>query len=454
MDLQFETLFSYAQNDVTRKRPTPDLILRLHCNSIEERVHSRVVFSSTGNLLANSLMRFAEGSQDREAAQLARPLRADERVVAFFLGQSGIDSRLQPFTVCRHYSRPLSELCLPDRLLVELKNALSHENHERVFYFHGPRGAGKKSAAGALSARTGRPLLVADLSQAIASDLSWDMILSLLNREAAFCGANLYLDHAEAIASNDPAQTRQRAAMVHAIRPARHLVFVASESQLEDRRERESAWTFEFPIPGFVHRTELWTRAVRETSCPAKDWDPSGLAGKFVLTAGEIYASCRQASRFAILRGEDVVSMSDLETAARAQSNQNLRRLAQKVDCVSEWKDLVLPPRTLHQLREVCATEKHRHLVHSTWGFARSMALGRGLNVLFHGSSGTGKTTAASILARELGLDLYKIDLSTVVSKYIGETEKQLSRSFAKPNPPMPFCSSTRPTLFSASAPK
>jgi AAA+ superfamily predicted ATPase len=429
-DLRFETLFSYAQNDVTRKRPTPDLILRLHYKSTEECIHSRIVFSSTGTLFQNALVRFAEGSQEREAVHLARPLRVDERVVGFLLGQPGFDSRLQRFTEYRHSSRPLSALCLPERFLIELKNALNSEASSRVFYFVGPRGAGKKSAAGALSAEIGRPMLVADLRQFFASDLSYDMILSLLNREATLCGANLYLDHAEALTSDEPTHARQRAAMLHAIRPAKHLVFVASGSQLEDRCERESVWTFEFPIPGFADRTELWTRAVRETSCPEKDWDPSVLAGKFVLTAGEIYASCRQASRCATLRGEGVVSMSELEAAARAQSSQNLRRLAQKVDCVSDWKDLVLPPRTLHQLREVCATEKHRHLVHSTWGFARSMTLGRGLNVLFHGSSGTGKTTAATILARELGLDLYKIDLSTVVSKYIGETEKQLSRIF------------------------
>jgi SpoVK/Ycf46/Vps4 family AAA+-type ATPase len=218
--------------------------------------------------------------------------------------------------------------------------------------------------------------------------------------------------------------------MLHAIRRAKYLVFVAAESGEDERHLPEQMWTFDLPMPGFAHRAELWTRAVRETSCPAKHWDPSILANKFVLTAGEIYASCRHALRCAILRGENSVAMSDFEAAARTQSSQSLRRLAQKVDCVSEWKDLVLPPRTLHHLREVCATEKHRHLVHSTWGFARSMILGRGLNVLFHGSSGTGKTTAATILARELGLDLYKIDLSTVVSKYIGETEKQLSRIF------------------------
>jgi SpoVK/Ycf46/Vps4 family AAA+-type ATPase len=90
----------------------------------------------------------------------------------------------------------------------------------------------------------------------------------------------------------------------------------------------------------------------------------------------------------------------------------------------------VLPPRAIRQLREVCAAERFRSVIYVEWGFDRRMMHGKGLNVLFCGPSGTGKTMSAGIVARELGLDLYKIDLSTVVSKYIGETEKQLSLIF------------------------
>ena len=92
----------------------------------------------------------------------------------------------------------------------------------------------------------------------------------------------------------------------------------------------------------------------------------------------------------------------------------------------------MLPPRTLQQLREVYAAVKYRHVVYTEWGYAQKLALGKGVNALFAGPSGTGKTMAAEILARELALDLYKIDLSTVVSKYIGETEKNLDRIFSE----------------------
>ena len=90
----------------------------------------------------------------------------------------------------------------------------------------------------------------------------------------------------------------------------------------------------------------------------------------------------------------------------------------------------MLPPATLSQLREIAGAVKHRHIVYSQWGFEQRLSLGKGLKALFAGVSGTGKTMTAEVLARELGLDLYKIDLSTVVSKYIGETEKNLDRIF------------------------
>jgi SpoVK/Ycf46/Vps4 family AAA+-type ATPase len=124
------------------------------------------------------------------------------------------------------------------------------------------------------------------------------------------------------------------------------------------------------------------------------------------------------------------MAMETLEAAARSQSNHGLRRLAQKISTHHDWPALVLPSHALRQLRDVCSAEKYRQVVYAQWGFDQRLIMGKGLNTLFCGASGTGKTMAAGILARELGLDLYKIDLSIVVSKYIGETEKQLSQIF------------------------
>ena len=122
----------------------------------------------------------------------------------------------------------------------------------------------------------------------------------------------------------------------------------------------------------------------------------------------------------------------DLYTACRLQSNRKLAELAQKITPHYIWGDIVLPADRMQQLQEILHYVRHRARVYDEWGFNRKLALGKGLNVLFAGPSGTGKTMAADIMAGELRLDLYKIDLSSVVSKYIGDTEKNLSKIFTE----------------------
>ena len=123
--------------------------------------------------------------------------------------------------------------------------------------------------------------------------------------------------------------------------------------------------------------------------------------------------------------------MAELFEAARSRSDAALVGLARKIEPIHDWDQIVLPADSIAQLREICAQVVQRHRVLDEWGFARTQSLGKGVSALFAGPSGTGKTMAAEIIARELGLDLYKIDLSGVVSKYIGETEKNLERIFA-----------------------
>jgi SpoVK/Ycf46/Vps4 family AAA+-type ATPase len=104
--------------------------------------------------------------------------------------------------------------------------------------------------------------------------------------------------------------------------------------------------------------------------------------------------------------------------------------LARQIEPKYTWNDIVLPSDQLAQLTQVCNQVKYQHIVYGNWGFERKLSLGKGVNMLFSGSPGTGKTMAAEVIANDLQLDLYKIDLSQVVSKYIGETEKNLDRIF------------------------
>ena len=188
---------------------------------------------------------------------------------------------------------------------------------------------------------------------------------------------------------------------------------------------------FHFETPDYTRRRQVWDTAVSHgRGLTASEVD--ALADRFVLTPGQIESAVAIAATQCWVRDGSPFSLNleSLTEAARAQSSQSLGNLAVKVSTGHAWEDLVLPTATRKRVREITAAITSRHVVYSQWGFEQRIASGRGLKVLFAGSSGTGKTMTASVMAKEGGLDLYKIDLAGVVSKYIGETEKNLERIF------------------------
>jgi hypothetical protein len=433
LDLRFEILYSWARNDVTRKRPSVDLLLKLLCNSRDEELRYRDAFHEDAPLLRNQRIRISEDSQDRDPSFLQRSLRVEDRIAGFLMDQATPDKRLQPFTGLSFPHRALSSLHLPERLWSELQHATRIESPS-ILYLCGPSGAGKRSAVEALCSDAEHPLLTADLGLASAGTPTSSLFL-LLQREAILAQADLLLSHAEALLAEAPSLELLRTGLDQ-LQPAPLMhIFVTSESPLpQSGRTRKSQWlTFDFPVPSFSHRLILWREALLAISCPiAADVDIPLLANRFALTGGAIHEACNDAVWHVLMRGstETQCTGKDLEAAARAQSSQGLRRFAQKIHCRGGWNSLVLPRHILRQLHDVCTSERHRQTVYSQWGFDQRLSAGKGLNVLFCGTSGTGKTMAAGILAQELGLDLYRIDLSIVVSKYIGETEKQLNLIF------------------------
>ena len=179
-------------------------------------------------------------------------------------------------------------------------------------------------------------------------------------------------------------------------------------------------------------RVDCWREAALAEQVVMSDAEIGGLAGKFRLSSGQVRAAIATACDLAILAGHGgSPDARQLTQAARLGSDHSLGKLATKVRCKHEWGDLVVPALTLQRLRDLAAAIQHRLVVYDKWGFGARVTAASGIRALFAGGSGTGKTMAAGVIARELGLDLYRIDLSGVVSKYIGETEKNLDRIFA-----------------------
>jgi SpoVK/Ycf46/Vps4 family AAA+-type ATPase len=463
IDLGFEALFAYAQNDMNRKRPTADLLLRLFSPTAIGRIELRISLSPRGSLFRNALATFSGDAGARAANGLARALSVDEHILDFLLDQASsgeenrnppsspsihlagpgdiseqallqpaLDRRLQIFAFLESPRIPIARLLLPDDLTGPLSNLIAAPVLPSVILLNGPAGCGKRTTALALSHSMQRNLLTADLRLSITQPLSLEEYLPLLLRDAAISNANLFLAHTDSL---EPERQERLIQLLESPLSGSEPVttFLGSSVALALRATHKSTRScFTLPAPSFQTRIRLWTNAIATTGLPAPDVDLISLSNKFVLTGGEIHSACIAAAHQAVMLNPLAATLTtqQLSACARRESNQALTRFAQKIDSINTWNDLVLPRRALQQLREICASHKYRHVVYTEWGFDQRLAMGKGIIVLFCGPSGTGKTMAAGILGVELGLDIYKIDLSTVISKYIGETEKQLGLIF------------------------
>ena len=436
LDLRYELLYSYLNNDVTRKRPNCDLALRLFCDQVEEPWQHWRHFTPDSPLFRFGLLEWSAEDVNAPASSLARSFKAPRRVVDYLLEVSSCEPKLSPFTLNIEADQSWSDLMLPAEFGDSLRAAqqLIGETPSPVFVFVGGNGAGKKSCAELLCAEMDRSLLRVDVESLMASQLDSAEVFSLLAREQRLSNAGIYFRGVEACFDTEGRVLPRARSLARSLTSFVPPVMLACSRpcDLKALLPEQRSYVFRLPTLPFPLRRQLWEREVEAAFNTRNGADINALASRFVLTAGQIREAVQAAKDDFTLRRDSGASAStaDLFAGARIQSQRDLGSLAQRIDPIYSWNDLVLPVATLTQLREVAAALKNRHVVYSQWGFEEKLSLGKGLKALFSGESGTGKTMTAEVMARELGLDLYKIDLSTVVSKYIGETEKNLDRIF------------------------
>ena len=413
IDLKYETLYSYLHNDVTRKAPSQGLAVRLLATSAEDRIATQRALAPQSTLLRDGLLAPLPDPRPRVLGQ--------EFTVAPPVARWLIDAdppSLLPETMW-------SEIPLAESTLRPLR-ALSAEGPPVVF--SGDDHVIARRAAEAACCGWKLPLLVIDLlaEESLAALSARLRLTQRLRRQGVLlwnCERHWLND------ATTTAEARRFASSLADIPGPLFLHFTSDEPWPVLLRGLR-VLHFPIEVPDFAARREVWSNLLRRRNEAAGE-AADELASRFVLPAGRIEAAVLAASdRRDLEEPGQPIRPERLFEAARTQSERALGRLARKVPLVHTWEDLVLPPATLAHLHEVSAAAKHRYLVYSTWGLGGRRLTGTGVKVLFAGSSGTGKTMSASVIARDLGLDLYQVDLSGVVSKYIGETEKNLNRIF------------------------
>ncbi|HMH53511.1 MAG TPA: ATP-binding protein [Candidatus Acidoferrum sp.] len=436
MDLRYEKLYAYLHDDVTKKRPSVGLVLDLLAPAAEAGFAARRYFSGEGSLFRNHVLTLLDDPAQPHPPLLARSLAVDPRIVRYLLDSDTIDERIRPFSTLLALDGDSKGPDVDEaarRRLVRL--VLSGVTAGPVIvHLRGPYGVGKHGMAAAVCREVGMRLLVADAAKPAHDRESGAPVFELVQREAKLLGAAVLWKNFDVLLAED--KRPGLASFVDALGSRPALTFLAGEARWEPHEALRAAClvNLELSKPSWAERLATWSAALEGHRRLDADVDLGALATTFRFTGGQIRDAATMAINLACLRDPEAARLSraDLYEACRFHSNQRLATLARKIVPRYQWDDIVLPGDRVERLREICNHMKYRERVHGEWGFEGKLSLGKGLGVLFSGPSGTGKTMAAEIIASALGLELYKVDLSMVVSKYIGDTEKNLSRIFTE----------------------
>ncbi|MDZ8053478.1 MAG: ATP-binding protein [Aulosira sp. ZfuVER01] len=408
----FARLCAIAQGDAQRAYPTLSLALAALPNAHWDAI------------APNAPLRRWRLIQIGEAHALTlSPLRIDERILHYLVGIQYLDERLAGVI------EPLlggGDLVPSHQALAERVTAVWQQNYKGnnlpIVQLCGYETSSKRAIAATICQLQNLHLWVmpAQVIPLLPGEL--DNLIRLWTRETILTKSVLLIDCDE-LDTNDVTRIN---AIAHFIERTNGFLLITSRERM--RLPQRLVVSFDVQQPTAKEQGAVWQEALSEIA-PELNGQVKILVDQFNLSPATIYAACAEAAgQLAQPQSNNLTNI--LWDACRLQARPRLDELAQWIEPAADWDDLVLPENQQSILRDIAAHVRQRSTVYNTWGFAAKSARGLGISALFAGASGTGKTLAAEVLANKLRLDLYRIDLSSVVSKYIGETEKNLRRVF------------------------
>lgn len=447
LDGRYRRLYGYLQDDASRSRPTIELVLQILRPRLPSLRAGRDAFDTRSTLLRNRLLDLE--TQSDEPLPM-RPLRIDDRIAGYLLGSDMQDGRLEGvLSQAKPFEADWQAIIAPAEHIARLGSVADWWTAMRgksqsgmTIYLYGIYGSGRQLAARAICTRAKTLLLRADLAAAMRSPHGFERIIDLCYREAQLRNAALFWSGCEQLLEAE-GQAHRWDYLILAAERFNGLSFLASEIAWDPAghfRERPFA-RIALMVPNYELRSKIWQRYLGQAqpilaTAQVQDNLIAQLANAFQFTEGQIVDAITTAEELARQRDpfQPQSTADDLFEGCRRQSSRHLNSFAQRIAPGTDmtFNDLILPQANRRQLEELRERIHNRGRVYTDLGFERRLSLGKGVIALFTGSSGTGKTLAATLIASEQRVDLYKVDLSAVVSKYIGETEKNLNRVFAE----------------------
>lgn len=421
LDLRYERLYGYLQDDVTRKRPHINLVVDLLGDAGINRFKLWNEFSDNAPLFHYQFIeKINEGGK---TPLLGQELAVDNSLIHWLMGDYQAGPELGHGTRLLLPLETEEDLLVAGKLVAEMKvNSLE----KQTLVFYGPDQSCQEAAARLVTAQNHCPLLMVNLKES-PEEIGPSRTMHLGLRDARLVGAVLFLAGWDTFIGENGCVPSSCLADLFSF-PGTVIVSGFSAWQAQGmEREHHLIWQ-SFELPNFSMRRALWSFFLNQAD-REEELGLDALAGQFILASDQIENASTSALNISRNRGSPLTA-GDIFATARTYTNPNLTHLARKINLRYTWNDIILPSDQLRLLHEIIDTVRGRSLVLETWKVGEKLTSSSGVAALFAGQPGTGKTMAAEIITSELGLDLYKIDLATVVSKYIGETEKNIENIF------------------------
>ena len=435
-DRKYEGIYAWLHNNESDICATKWLAVRLYSFLFGKSAASEAAVL-TG---VSPLCRFLCSREliKRDRVESAGRLVLSRRATSYLLSSNELDPALSDFCSVAEFDEksyvPFREEQTKQALHFLLRKGF-REKGCFILNLYGENGIGRTVTASRAAAAIGYGVLKIRLSDLLSNGReSADKRLDMIYTETVLLGAVPCFviegkEHGRP-SQDEPAAARHDEEILFAARKISELfrfVFWFSNEKTDPfEATKAEVFGIELPMLTANERRMFW-----QASLPDAKLDLSSYANRYILTPKAIMQSASLAKTLALSENESV-SEKHITAAVKQNSNNPLGLYAQRINAVFTWDDLIIGDEQKSRMRMICDQVKYRSVVNEDWGFRKKSPYGRGLCALFYGSPGTGKTMAVQVMANELGLDLYRIDLSQLTSKYIGETQKNIAALFQK----------------------
>lgn len=434
LDRQFERVYCLLQDDYDLKFPTLDLCIQVLTLDPIRRLELQQQAVERFKTLAELFEGFRRFDHSAEhmlpGSLISLPLKINGRLRLFLQDVMSMDEGLKDFLQFYLPDQEVEPLYIRKESVGALHRLLAHTEGKRFLLLSGCRDSGRRLLVRWLARTEGKGLLMVQTSRLLGSGQAQELVRKILlesrlKGQAWICFTDVEL-------SAEAEQTsRELEELLWALRDYPGVPIFTSAMAWNGSADTMGRSCLEFPVelPSLSERTVLWKAFLSGEEWP-QDLTPELIAEKYVLPPGSIRCSVREAHQQMLIAGESKLTSKRLFLSCQRQLVHKLGSDAVRIESPYAWEDLILPVSQKKLLQDACDQVGYQNRIYQEWGFRDKVAYGRGVSMIFYGPPGTGKTMGAQVMANQLNLELYKVNMASVMSRYVGESEKKLDYIF------------------------